>query len=71
MLYNVTLKEGGSEAELEKAKQDAKNEGGEIRHVYKIIKGFTVEYPDDHVTALKSNKDLHVELDGPVRIQSD
>jgi len=71
MLFNVTLKEGGSVEELEKAKERAKNEGGVIRHVYKIIKGFTVEYPDDHVTVLKSNKDLHVEQDGPVRTQSD
>jgi len=71
MLFNVTLKEGGSVEELEKAKERAKNEGGVIRYVYKIIKGFTVEYPDDHVSILKSNKDLHVEQDGPVRTQSD
>jgi hypothetical protein len=51
--------------------------------IYKIIKGFvsvnrasalatangiySVEYPDDCVAILKSNKDLYVELDGPVK----
>ncbi|PGH18336.1 hypothetical protein AJ80_04514 [Polytolypa hystricis UAMH7299] len=69
MLFNVTLKQSASPEELEKAKQQAKSEGGTIKHEYKLIKGFTVEYPDDHVSVLKSNDHVHVEQDGEVKTQ--
>ncbi|KAF3401179.1 hypothetical protein DPV78_005624 [Talaromyces pinophilus] len=68
-LYNVTLKENASPAELEKAKEKARSEGGTIKHEYTLIKGFTVEYPDDHVSVLESNEHLHVEQDGKVSTQ--
>ncbi|KUL86632.1 hypothetical protein ZTR_03081 [Talaromyces verruculosus] len=68
-LYNVTLKENASPAELEKAKEKARSGGGTIKHEYTLIKGFTVEYPDDHVGVLESNEHLHVEQDGKVSTQ--
>ena len=66
MLFNVTLKKDAPPDELEKAKQQARDEGGTIRHEYTLIKGFTVEYPDDHITVLQTTEHLHVEQDGGV-----
>ncbi|KAI9847117.1 MAG: hypothetical protein M1838_001021 [Thelocarpon superellum] len=69
MMYNVTLKENASPAELEKAKEDAKAQGGTIKHEYTLIKGFTVEFPDDRVHTFQSNDHVHVEVDGEVKTQ--
>ncbi|MCJ1313908.1 hypothetical protein MMC25_007588 [Agyrium rufum] len=69
MQYNVTLKENASPAELEKAKETAKSQGGEIVNEFKLIKGFTVKYPDDHVSVLESNEHIYVESDGEVKTQ--
>ncbi|KAB8235567.1 hypothetical protein ETB97_006896 [Aspergillus alliaceus] len=68
-LYNVTLKKDSPPEELEKAKNKAISEGGTIKHEYTLIKGFTVEYPDDHVGALESSDHVHVEQDGEMKIQ--
>ncbi|PYH49213.1 uncharacterized protein BP01DRAFT_378777 [Aspergillus saccharolyticus JOP 1030-1] len=68
-LYNVTLKKDSPPEELEKAKQQATEKGGTIKHEYTLIKGFTVEYPEDNVNALDFNEHLHVEQDGEVRTQ--
>ncbi|KAJ5125620.1 hypothetical protein N7448_004939 [Penicillium atrosanguineum] len=68
-LYNVTLKEESPLEELEKAKQDAQAKGGVIKHEYSLIKGFTVEYPDDQVNALESSEHIHVEEDSKVSTQ--
>ncbi|KAL1987815.1 hypothetical protein VTN96DRAFT_2218 [Rasamsonia emersonii] len=68
-LFNVTLKKDASPEELEKAKQQAKEQGGVIKHEYTLIKGFTVEYPEDQVSVLQSNEHLHVEQDGEVKTQ--
>ncbi|KAK2874929.1 hypothetical protein FQN49_001930 [Arthroderma sp. PD_2] len=67
MYFNVTLKPGAPAEEIDKAKESAKKNGGTIRHEYKIIKGFTVEYPNDHNQddILKSNQYVNVEQDGP------
>jgi hypothetical protein len=69
MLFNVTLKKDSSPEELEKAKEQVKEQGGTIKHEYTLIKGFTVEYPDDHVNVLESSEHLHVERDGEVKTQ--
>ncbi|KAI9811896.1 MAG: hypothetical protein M1827_005247 [Pycnora praestabilis] len=69
MLYNVTLKEGASAEELQKAKETAKSQDGKIMHEFTLIKGFTVEFPDDKVGALESNDHIHVEQDGEVKTQ--
>jgi hypothetical protein len=37
----VTLKENANEAELDKAKEQSKQQGGEIKHEFSLIKGFT------------------------------
>ncbi|EGD88693.2 hypothetical protein H112_03615 [Trichophyton rubrum D6] len=52
---------------ISRAKESAKKTGGTIRHEYKLIRGFTVEYPNDHNLddVLKSNDHIHVEQDGP------
>ncbi|KAB8216038.1 hypothetical protein BDV33DRAFT_179655 [Aspergillus novoparasiticus] len=69
-LYNVTLKtKDSSPEELEKAKEKARKDGGTIKHEYTLIKGFTVEYPEDHVGILESSEHIHVEQDQEVKIQ--
>ncbi|DAA72559.1 TPA_exp: Uncharacterized protein A8136_6362 [Trichophyton benhamiae CBS 112371] len=67
MYFNVTMKPGAPDEALAKAKESAKKTGGTIRHEYKLIRGFTVEYPNDHNLddVLKSNDHIHVEQDGP------
>ncbi|OJJ47234.1 hypothetical protein ASPZODRAFT_64808, partial [Penicilliopsis zonata CBS 506.65] len=60
----ITLKDGAPAEQLEKAKDDAKAAGGIIKHEYSLIKGFTVEYPDNAVRSLESNDHIHVEQDG-------
>ncbi|KAJ5643292.1 uncharacterized protein N7484_005799 [Penicillium longicatenatum] len=69
--YNVTLKSGASDAELERAKEIAKEKGGSITHEYSLIKGFIVQYPDGHVDTLESNEHVHVEQDGEVKTQEE
>ncbi|CAI7612410.1 unnamed protein product [Penicillium pancosmium] len=68
-LYNVTLKQDSPPEELEKAKDQAREKGGTIKHEYSLIKGFTVEYPEDHVDTLESSEHIHVEADGSVSTQ--
>ncbi|EER29157.1 uncharacterized protein CIMG_11467 [Coccidioides immitis RS] len=70
VMFNVTLKPNASAEELEKAKEEAKKTGGTIRHEYKLIKGFTLEYPDDHVHFLQSSQYVNVEQDGPAKTQT-
>ncbi|KAL4898023.1 hypothetical protein BDV59DRAFT_169103 [Aspergillus ambiguus] len=68
-LYNVTLKKDVPPEKLQEAKQAAVDKGGSIKHEFTLIKGFTVEYPEDHVDTLQSNEHIHVEQDGEVKIQ--
>ncbi|KAJ5499255.1 hypothetical protein LT330_000154 [Penicillium expansum] len=65
-LYNITLKTNAPTEELEKAKETAREKGGVIKHEYSIIKGFTVEFPDDTVQTFESTEYVHVEQDGAV-----
>ncbi|KAI9874373.1 hypothetical protein MMC16_004570 [Acarospora aff. strigata] len=69
MLYNVTLKENASPDELAKAKETAKDQGGDIKHEFTLIKGFTVDFPADKVNVLESNEHIHVEQDAEVKTQ--
>ncbi|KAI1918552.1 hypothetical protein LOZ58_002460 [Ophidiomyces ophidiicola] len=69
VMFNVTLKKEATNEDLEKAKEEARKTGGTIRHEYKLIKGFTVEYPDDHVHVLQSTSLVNVEQDGPAKTQ--
>ncbi|KAI4268238.1 MAG: hypothetical protein L6R38_007917 [Xanthoria sp. 2 TBL-2021] len=50
-------------------KDDAKNQGGEVKHEFTLIKGFTVEFPADRATTLETNEHIHVEQDGAVKTQ--
>lgn len=68
-LFNVTLKENASPDELTKAKDKAQADGGQIKHEFKLIKGFTVEFPDDKVGVLQTNEHIHVEQDSEVKTQ--
>ncbi|KAL8645269.1 MAG: hypothetical protein Q9226_007374 [Calogaya cf. arnoldii] len=52
-----------------RAKDDAKAQGGEIKHEFTLIKGFTVEFPADRATTLETNEHIHVEQDGAVKTQ--
>ncbi|CAI7668700.1 unnamed protein product [Penicillium palitans] len=68
-LYNITLKTDAPVEELEKAKETAREKGGVIKHEYSIIKGFTVEFPEDNVQTFESTQHVHVERDGGVTTQ--
>lgn len=68
-LLNVTLKEDAPASELAKAKQAYIDAGCEIKHEYTLIKGFTVEVPDDKVGLLSSNDHINVEEDKEVHTQ--
>ncbi|KAL4803474.1 hypothetical protein BDV18DRAFT_144815 [Aspergillus unguis] len=68
-LYNVTLKKDSPVEELQKAKDHARENGGTIKHEYTLIKGFTVEYPDDLVQTFAEHPHIHVEQDGEVKTQ--
>lgn len=67
--FNVTLKAGAKPKELENAKKTVEEQGGKITHTFKLIKGFTAEFPPDTVHALKSNDHITVEADGEVTTQ--
>ncbi|KAJ5899252.1 hypothetical protein N7495_003996 [Penicillium taxi] len=67
--YNVTLKTDAPPEELEKAKLSVQQQGGTIKHEYSLIKGFVVEYPEDHVSVLESSEHIHVEHDSEVTTQ--
>ena len=67
--YNITLKENAPESALQKAKDKAKAEGGSIEHEFTLIKGFTVDFPEDKVGILKTDDEIHVEASGEVRTQ--
>ncbi|OJD19844.1 hypothetical protein AJ78_00203 [Emergomyces pasteurianus Ep9510] len=62
-------KRKGLHLEKSRAKAEARKSGGTIKHEYTLIKGFTVEYPDDHIKVLETTEHLHVEQDGQVRTQ--
>ncbi|KAF2229301.1 hypothetical protein EV356DRAFT_456106, partial [Viridothelium virens] len=65
----VSLKDGADAAELDKAKKTVEEQGGKITHEFKLIKGFTAEFPPDKVHTLSSNEHINVEADQEVRTQ--
>ncbi|KAL9534307.1 hypothetical protein SMMN14_01905 [Sphaerulina musiva] len=68
---NVSLKDPktADAKHYEEAKKQVEEQGGKIVNEYKLIKGFTAEFPDDKVHALASNEFLNVENDGKVTTQ--
>ncbi|RMZ84241.1 hypothetical protein DV738_g820, partial [Chaetothyriales sp. CBS 135597] len=65
----TTTAANASADELQKAKDKAKADGGDIKHEFTLIKGFTVEFPDDKVGVLQSNDHVHVEEDREIKTQ--
>ncbi|KAI5211620.1 hypothetical protein E4T42_08156 [Aureobasidium subglaciale] len=51
------------------AKKQVTEQGGKITTEFKLIKGFTAEFPEDKVHTLSSNEHINVENDGEVRTQ--
>ncbi|TIA36418.1 hypothetical protein D6C78_05440 [Aureobasidium pullulans] len=66
---NVSLKEGADASQLDSAKKQVTEQGGKITTEFKLIKGFTAEFPEDKVHTLSSNDHINVENDGEVRTQ--
>ncbi|KAH9812646.1 peptidase inhibitor i9 [Teratosphaeria destructans] len=66
---NVSLKDGASADQLDAAKKQVTDQGGKIVNEFKLIKGFTAEFPADKVHTLKTNEHLIVEADSEVRTQ--
>ncbi|KAF2772166.1 hypothetical protein EJ03DRAFT_348971 [Teratosphaeria nubilosa] len=66
---NVSLKDGASADQLDVAKKQVTDQGGKVVNEFKLIKGFTAEFPADKVHTLKSNEHLNVEADSQVKTQ--
>ncbi|EMC96626.1 hypothetical protein BAUCODRAFT_34001 [Baudoinia panamericana UAMH 10762] len=66
---NVSLKDGAAADQLDAAKKQVTDQGGKIVNEFKLIKGFTAEFPEDKVHTLSSNEHLNVENDGKVTTQ--
>ncbi|KEQ95138.1 hypothetical protein AUEXF2481DRAFT_5379 [Aureobasidium subglaciale EXF-2481] len=66
---NVSLKDGADASQLDSAKKQVTEQGGKITTEFKLIKGFTAEFPEDKVHTLSSNEHINVENDGEVRTQ--
>ncbi|KAB2578070.1 Uncharacterized protein DIS24_g4742 [Lasiodiplodia hormozganensis] len=66
---NVTLKEGASAEELDNAKKSVQDQGGKVTHEFKLIKGFTAEFPEGTVHSLATNEHVTVEADQVVKTQ--
>jgi len=66
---NVTLKSDADASKLEDAKKKITEAGGKILHEFKLVKGFTAQVPDDHVSTLSADESLTVEKDGQVSTQ--
>lgn len=66
---NVSLKDGASSDQLETAKKQVTDQGGKIVHEFKLVKGFTAEFPADKLHTLQSNEHLNVEEDKQVTTQ--
>ncbi|OTB03286.1 hypothetical protein M426DRAFT_321849 [Hypoxylon sp. CI-4A] len=68
--YIVTCKPEASAEEVAAAKKHAEDQGGKIGHEYKLIKGFSVTFPNDAVNTLESHEHVKaVELDQEVKTQ--
>ncbi|KAF6829523.1 hypothetical protein CMUS01_08124 [Colletotrichum musicola] len=68
--YIVTCKEDATPDQVKAAKQHAVDQGGKIGHEYSLIKGFSVDFPEDAVQTLESHEHVKaVEKDQEVRTQ--
>ncbi|CAI0642612.1 hypotheticall protein [Colletotrichum fructicola] len=68
--YIVTCKEDATPEQFQAAKKHAEDQGGKIGHEYSLIKGFSVEFPEDQISTLEKHEHVkHVEKDQEVRTQ--
>ncbi|CDK25235.1 unnamed protein product [Kuraishia capsulata CBS 1993] len=69
--FIITLKDSVSEGGVTKFKETVKSLGGEIKHEYSLIKGFSVKLPAIHASGLSKHDDVAtVEEDQEVKINS-
>ncbi|KAH0428591.1 hypothetical protein CcaCcLH18_08948 [Colletotrichum camelliae] len=62
--YIVTCKEDATPEQFQAAKKHAEDQGGKIGHEYSLIKGFSVEFPEDQISTLEKHEHVkHVEKD--------
>ncbi|KAJ0310751.1 hypothetical protein Brms1b_008539 [Colletotrichum noveboracense] len=67
---DVTCKEDATPEQFQAAKKHAEDQGGKIGHEYSLIKGFSVEFPEDQISTLEKHEHVkHVEKDQEVRTQ--
>ncbi|KAG8168206.1 hypothetical protein KVR01_003895 [Diaporthe batatas] len=68
--YIVTCKEDATPEQVDAAKKHAEDQGGKIGHSYNLIKGFSVDFPEDSISTLESHEHIKaVEKDAPVKTQ--
>lgn len=68
--YIVTCKEDATPEQVNAAKKHAEDQGGKIGHSYNLIKGFSVDFPEDSISTLESHEHIKaVEKDQPVKTQ--
>ncbi|KAG9535429.1 hypothetical protein KCU79_g21687, partial [Aureobasidium melanogenum] len=68
---NVSLKDGADASQLDAAKKQVTEQGGKITTEFKLIKGFTAEFPEDKAHTLSSNDHINVENDGETQKVTD
>lgn len=67
--YIVTCKDDATPEQVAAAKKHATDQGGKIGHEYTLIKGFSVEFPEDAVQTLESHEHVKaVEKDQEMKI---
>ncbi|KAK7704894.1 hypothetical protein SLS64_008242 [Diaporthe eres] len=68
--YIVTCKEDASPEQVDAAKKHAEDQGGKIGHSYNLIKGFSVDFPEDSISTLENHEHVKaVEKDQVVKTQ--
>ncbi|KAK3306559.1 uncharacterized protein B0T15DRAFT_527562 [Chaetomium strumarium] len=68
--YIVTCKQDATAEDVERVKQQVRDQGGQIGHEYALIKGFQAIYPEGTVQTLGEHEHVqHVEEDAEVRTQ--
>ncbi|KAJ2907329.1 hypothetical protein MKZ38_003185 [Zalerion maritima] len=69
-IFIVSCKDGISKDQVEAVKEQAKSQGGTIKHEYALINAFSVEFPEGHVSTMDQHEHVKaVEADQEVRTQ--
>ncbi|ORY75802.1 hypothetical protein BCR37DRAFT_395479 [Protomyces lactucae-debilis] len=68
--FIVNLKDDASDAQVADAKKLIEKQGGTIKDTFTLIKGFSAEFPKDHVGTLEAHEAVtSVEADGEMKTQ--